>query len=95
MSCNQFSTLSNYVGIAAVAFDRSAMLAGNPSPAMVMFNLNQDENIYSILPADCDGAFPVAGTPGYFAYLGSDFLGIYEFHTDWPIRLPQLSGTRV
>ena len=83
MSCNQFSTLSNYVGIAAVAFDRSAMLAGNPSPAMVMFNLNQDENIYSILPADCDGAFPVAGTPGYFAYLGSDFLGIYEFHTDW------------
>jgi hypothetical protein len=83
LTCNQYSTPTSYTGAAAVAFDRSAMLAGDPSPTMVMFNFDQNWNIYSLLPADCDGAFPPAGLPGYFAYLGSDFLGIYEFHTDW------------
>jgi hypothetical protein len=83
LTINQYNTPTSFIGVGAVAFDRSAMLAGDPSPTMVMFNLDQDWSIYSLLPADCDGAFPPAGLPGYFAYLGSDFLGIYEFHTDW------------
>jgi len=82
MSFNRFLSPSHFDGIAAVAFDRTAMLAGAPSPAMVMFKIF-NTTVFSILPADCDGPFPVAGTPGYFVHLGSNFLGIYQFHTDW------------
>ncbi|MCX6251159.1 MAG: T9SS type A sorting domain-containing protein [Bacteroidetes bacterium] len=83
MSCNRFQNQNTFNGACTAAFDRSAMLAGDPSPTMVSFTISSNTNITSILPADCDGPFPPAGTPGYFAYLGSDFLGIYEFHTNW------------
>ena len=83
MSCNRFKGQTNFDGIGAAAFDRSAMLAGDSLPTMVMFEIVQNPDIFSILPADCDGPFPSAGTPGYFIHIGSDFLGIYEFLTNW------------
>lgn len=83
MSVNRFFSPSNYDGIGAVAFDREAMLAGDPSPAMVMFKFIHNQTVFCILPADCDGPFPLTGTPGIFTYLDTDFLGLYEFHTDW------------
>jgi hypothetical protein len=81
MSCNRFN--QNFLGVGVAAFDRSAMIAGASSPSMVLFQISQSTKAFSILPADCDGPFLPAGTPGYFGYLDSDFLGIYEFHTNW------------
>ena len=83
MTCNTFSNPQTFTGVDAIALDRQAMLTGETSPAMVVFNLNQYRTIFSVLPADCDGEFPSEGTPGYFAYLGDKFIGIYEFHTSW------------
>jgi hypothetical protein len=83
MSFNRFKSQNSFDGIGALAFDRSAMLAGNPSPSMVMFKFVQNTTVFSILPSDCDGPFPPAGTPGYFVHLGSGFLGIYEFQINW------------
>jgi len=82
MTCNLFSQIA-LNGVTAIAFDKMAMLAGNPSPAMVQFVLSQSTNVFSLLPADCDGLFLPIGTPGYFGYLGNNFIGLYEFHTDW------------
>ena len=86
MSINRFTAgLTNWNGIGAVAFNRAAMLAGNASPAMVMFTLPAGNEAGSMLPSDCDGAFPVTGTPNYFTFINDspDHLVIYEFHVDW------------
>lgn len=87
MSANQFASGSlSWAGVAAIAYDRSAMLAGNPTAQMVMFSFPNTDEAYTMLPADCDGAFPSPGTPEYFVYKSenvSDHLGCYEFHADW------------
>jgi hypothetical protein len=85
MTVNRFITPSNFDGIGAAAFDRVAMIAGDPSPAMIMFKFIHNQNVFGLLPADCDGPFSPAGTPGNFAYLDFNFLGLYEFHPDWAI----------
>jgi hypothetical protein len=86
-SCNLFTNVSNYMGIGAAALDRDAMLAGDPGARMILFKLleiMQNTFVFSALPGDCDGIFPPAGTPGYFAYINRDsYLGIYEFSTNW------------
>jgi len=86
MSVNRFGSGSlNYAGTGAAAFDRDAMLAGDPNAEMVFFTLNSSNEAYSLLPSDCDGDMPPAGTPNYFMYLndGPDRIGIYEFDVDW------------
>lgn len=87
MTCNRFASGSgNYAGTGAAAFDRTAMLAGNGSPTMIYFTLPSSNEAYSMLPSDCDGPFPAAGTPDYFAYIRTSspyHLGIYEFHANW------------
>jgi hypothetical protein len=75
----------------AYAYDRTAMLAGNPEAQRISFTLNNaNEGYPSLLPADCDGTFPPYGTPNYFTYIntaGGQRLGIYEFHADWSTPL--------
>jgi hypothetical protein len=87
MSCNRFSAGSTgYVGTGAAAFDRSAMLAGDPDAQMIYFTLPSNNEAFSLLPADCDGEFPPYGTPNYFTYEYDEtpyHLGILEFHADW------------
>ena len=86
MTTNRFSSGSgNYVGTGAHAFDRDAMLSGDPNAEMVMFTLSSGNGAYCVLSSDCDSDFPPAGTPAYFVYLndGPDRLGIYEFSVDW------------
>ena len=86
MSINRFSSGNiNYVGTGAIAFDRDAMLAGDPGAEMVMFTLSSGNAAYCLLPSDCDSDFPPAGTPNYFLYLndGPDRIGIHEFLVDW------------
>jgi len=86
MSINRFTSGStNYAGVGAVAFDRDAMLAGDPNAEMVMFTLGSGNAAYCMLPSDCDGDLPPAGTPNYFMFLsdGPNQIGIYEFTVDW------------
>ncbi|MCX6244987.1 MAG: hypothetical protein NTU98_09815 [Bacteroidetes bacterium] len=87
LSINKFTPVNyNWNGAGAAAMNRKAMLKGDPAAALVLFNFPVSDEAGSLLPVDCDGPFPPAGTPGYFAYL-SDYityhLGIYELHADW------------
>ena len=86
MSMNRFASGSgSYLGTGAVAYDRTAMLAGNTSPAMVSFTLPSSNEAFTCIPADCDGAFPPVGTPEYFTYINENpyHLRLYEFLVNW------------
>lgn len=87
MSGNRFASGTGaWAGVTAIAYDRVAMLAGNPTTQMVMFAFPNTDEAFTLLPADCDGPFPAPGTPEYFTYLplsSTDHLGMYEFHADW------------
>ncbi len=72
-----------YDGTGAAAFDRVAMISGDPQARMILFLQNSGEDAYSLVPADCSGAFPEAATPGYFFFIQRSYLGVMEFHTDW------------
>jgi len=78
---NRFNT-SGYIGPGAAALDRASMLIGVDTAAMILFPLN-NTGYYHGLPADCDGAFPPAGTPGYFTWTSTSRMTFYEFHADF------------
>ncbi|MEI6684158.1 MAG: T9SS type A sorting domain-containing protein [Bacteroidota bacterium] len=85
MSANLF--MGGWVGNGAYSFDRTAMINGDPGAQRISFTLSPGgEGFITLLPSDCDGTFPVMGTPDYFTYVrtgGTQRLGIYEFHSDW------------
>ena len=88
MTCNRFGiTSGSYLGIGAYAYDRTAMLAGSATATRISFTLGSSAEPYSMLPSDCDGAFPSGNPPNYFVYMydgsSNDHLGIYEFHADF------------
>lgn len=96
MSANRF--VPGYQGTGAYAFDRTAMLAGNPVALRVSFEQPAGAETYSLLPSDCDGTFPPMGTPCYFTYArlsGSQHLGIWEFHADWNTPENSTFGDRI
>ena len=84
-----FNMFGSYNRAAAAAFDRSAMLEGDPSAQMVLFDLPQGSEPWGMLPADFDGTPPSEETPNYFAYLVDDLYGdedkivFWEFEVDW------------
>jgi len=77
-----FRMFGSYVRGGASAFERDAMLTGNPDARMVYFDL---PGTVEILPADVDGPPPPAGVPCPFADIATGFqkLKIYDFHVDW------------
>jgi hypothetical protein len=85
MSCNFFG--NGWMGNGAYAFDRTAMLAGDPDAIMVGFTIPPGgAGFITLYPADCDGTFPATGTPNYFGYIkltSPQKFGIYEFHADF------------
>jgi len=86
MTIRKFAAGSGgWLGPSAVAMDRTAMLAGDPAAAMVMFNLPTSSE--GPLSADCDSEFPPSGTPCPVCYLNSNGtvsnIKLYEFHADW------------
>ncbi len=87
MSANLFSGGAGWVGNGAYCFDRAAMLSGSPDALRVSFTLQPgEEGFITLLPADCDGTFPVYGTPNYFTYIRTNDnqrLGVFEFQVDW------------
>lgn len=88
MSLNVFASGSlGFVGPAAVALDRTAMLAGLPA-SLVFFQLPSSQA--HLLPSDLDGPAPPMGAPNYFmaveddAFFGGvDRVEVFEFHVDW------------
>jgi Big-like domain-containing protein len=89
LSINQFSG-NSWGGQGAVAFDRSAMLAGQTA-SMVYFDLfSVDQNLGGMLPSDLDGPAPPSGAPNVFveaddnaAGFPQDQLQLWSFHVDW------------
>ncbi len=91
MSANRFDVGSgDFNGVYACAFDRDAMLAGESGAEMIKFDVNANQDPYSILPSDCDGVFPASGTPNYFVfdmdndtYWSSDRIAVWAFTANW------------
>ena len=96
MATHEFQSPNfNYVGAAAVAFERDKMLAGQPAQ-MVLFDLGTLPAPFNTaygghLPANLDGyTLPPAGAPNYFVQTDtatelppSAALRIWKFHVDW------------
>ena len=98
MGSNRFSNASNFAGIGADAFDRTAMLTGSPTAARISFTLPSSNEAFTAIPTDCDGVFPPIGTPEYFTYIktsGSQHLGIYEFQSDWVTPANSTFGNKI
>ena len=97
MTANQFNPFTGeYEGVGVWAFEREAMLAGDPAPRMVYEDLCQtflDDTClyYTMLPADLDGATePPSGAPNPLAasidgdiYGGADRIDIFEFDPNY------------
>ncbi len=73
---------NKFAGPQACAFDRNAMLAGEPASAICF---QQPSTISSLLPADLDGrTLPPAGSPNYLVGLAdSTHLNFFRFHVDF------------
>lgn len=90
MSDNQFNAAGTaFLGAGAFAFDRTKMLAGDPTAGFVYFDLASNGG--GLLPSDLDGPAPPVGTPNYFAQFTAgefgdpqgDALRIFEFRADF------------
>jgi hypothetical protein len=93
MSVNQFGGAGGtFSGAGAYAYERAAMLAGQPA-RVVFFDLGPvNSNFGGMLAGSLDGGPPPAGSPNYFGEidsqintptLGADALRIWKFHVDW------------
>ncbi|HET9494860.1 MAG TPA: hypothetical protein VFR15_11580 [Chloroflexia bacterium] len=80
MAANRFTAF--FQGPSAIAFDRTKMLAGDPTATFQRFNLST--SYASLLPSDLDGsAMPPAGAPNVFMARASNALQLWRFHADW------------
>jgi hypothetical protein len=86
--------------LGVIAFDRAAMLAGNPVVREVRYEVVQGATgPNGLLPADVDGfGLPPAGAPGYFLGTSdndigaaSDALQLYKLNVDWTTPTPTSS----
>ena len=90
VTANKFSGNTTYV------MDRAAMIAGDPNPAIVGFDLpgvvNNNNTVFSPEPANLTGVDFPPGAPGYIVYLqddgwgggiANDHLKVWEITMDW------------
>jgi len=90
MSTNQFAGGVSWAGAGATAFERTKMLAGDPTAQMIYFDLGAAGDPAGMLPSDWDGVItPIAGEPNHFTYFNDwssptdRYLRIWDFHVDW------------
>lgn len=93
MSAVEFDEGGGFPGMAALAFERAKMIAGDPNAAMIYRPLFQSEpNVWGMLPADLDGfRLPPDGTAAPFVGIDFDWftigpkptLKLYRFKVDW------------
>ena len=83
MTENEYNnTVTSFLGSRAWAFDRAAMIAGQPA-AFQMSSLTIGFTAGTMMPADFDGRTPPpVGTPNYILSFTSPFL-LWQFHVDW------------
>jgi hypothetical protein len=94
LSFNQFGQFA-YGGQGVAAFDRQAMLAGDPDARMVYIDTYDPDpsiaNLGAMLPSDFDGPPPPDGSPNYFIEVDSpegyptdrNILQVFRFQIDW------------
>src|SRR5205085_8875684 len=88
MTVNQFSG-NTFAGPAAVAFDRTRMLAGLSATMQKFDQTNSvlSSSYFGLLPSDLDGpTAPPAGSPNYLVTWDGQFLNqlnMFRFHVDW------------
>src|SRR5438105_6947428 len=88
MSSNQ-STGNNFDSPAAVAFDRTRMLAGQTAtmPKSDRTNSPLSASYFGLLPSDLDGpTAPPSGSPNYYITWDGPLLNrlyFFRFHVDW------------
>jgi hypothetical protein len=79
---NMFSG-NRFVGADACAYDRTAMLAGQPATQICF---QQGSSVGGLLPSDFDGTSattPPAGSPNFMVFFGSNNLNLFKFHVDF------------
>jgi hypothetical protein len=81
-SANMFAKATTFIGAQACAFDRTAMLAGNPAAAICF---QEPPTVASLLPSNLDGStLPPAGSPNFFVDIAdSTDLALFQFHADF------------
>jgi len=78
---NMFKNGTTWVGPEVCAYDRAAMLAGQPATQQC-FTLGS--SVGSLLPSDLDGPTPPpAGSPNYVMSFATNSLQLWKFHVDW------------
>lgn len=85
-----WNMFGSYTRVGVAAFERDAMLAGDPDAQMVYFN--QPSGTFSMLPADVDGTPPPEDAPCYFGYIrmfSTQNFEVYEFDVNW--EFPNMS----
>jgi hypothetical protein len=82
-SYNMFSP--SFLGAVAAAFERDAMIAGDPGAQLILFGPEPDW--YSLMPYDIDGGDPAGNVPGYFVEIETlslaDVISVYAMVVDW------------
>jgi hypothetical protein len=77
---NMFSG-NSFVGADACAYNRAAMLAGQPATQICF---QQGNSVGGLLPSDLDGSTaPPAGSPNFLVFFGSNNLNLFKFHVDF------------
>ncbi len=95
------STQGGFVGTAACAYDRTAMLAGKANPVQICFTIANDGGFQ---PSDLDGSTaPPDGSPGYFITFETNSLHQFQLTPNFanpsastftgPINIPVSSFT--
>jgi N-acetylneuraminic acid mutarotase len=95
MTANDFLNGASFSGAGVQAYERAAMLNGDPAQ-VVTFHIGDSSGIYaSLLPADAEGQAlgfnPPAGAPAPFIQMDDDAWGfsptdrllMWDFHVDW------------
>jgi len=81
---NMFDVSTNpatFIGSDACAYDRSAMINGQPSTQICF---QQGPSVGGLLPSDLDGSTPPPpGSPNYMVYFGTNSLNLFQFHADF------------
>src|SRR5207302_11199342 len=69
---------NTFVGADACAYDRNAMLNGQPATQICF---QQGSSVGGLLPADLDGTTaPPAGSPIFLVFFGTNNLNLFKFH---------------
>ncbi len=72
---------NTFVGSDACAYNRTAMLAGQPATQICF---QQGNSVGGLLPSDLDGSTaPPAGSPNFLVFFGSNNLNLFKFHVDF------------